>query len=156
MIKHWKTVFHGYLLVLVLLLVWCVWRAAAQGTNEALLKDEAAAAVVSQSGSTNTVIVRTGHAGMETPAWIKRLSNDLPFLTHQWFGNEIWKYLFSLIYIFLAFYVSKLLDFLTRVWLKKWTEKTETKFDDLLLELLNGPIKVVIEFLFGLLSPFLQ
>jgi MscS family membrane protein len=55
----------------------------------------------------------------------------------------VWKYLFSLVYIFLAFYVSKFLDFLTRVWLKKWAEKTETKFDDLLLDLLNGPIKVV-------------
>ena len=61
----------------------------------------------------------------------------------EWWGNESWKYLFSLIYIFLAFYVSKLLDFLTRVWLKRWAEKTATKFDDLVLELLNGPVKVV-------------
>src|SRR6185369_9259871 len=55
----------------------------------------------------------------------------------------LWQYCASLIYIFLAFYISKLLDFLTRVWLKKWTSKTETQFDDLLLDLLNGPIKVV-------------
>jgi len=67
----------------------------------------------------------------------------LPFLRWQWWGNELWKYLFSLIYIFLAFYVSKFLDFLTRVWLKKWAEKTATKFDDLVLQLLNGPVKIV-------------
>ena len=62
--------------------------------------------------------------------------------------NELWKYLFSLIYIFLAFYVSKLLDYLTRVWLKKWAERTETKFDDLILDLLNGPVKVVAFMIF--------
>jgi len=36
-----------------------------------------------------------------------------------------------------------LLDHLTRVWLKKWAARTQTRFDDLLLDLLNGPIKVV-------------
>jgi len=59
------------------------------------------------------------------------------------FGEPLWKYLASMIYIFLAFYVSKFLDFLTRVWLAKWTSKTKTQFDDLLLDLLNGPIKIV-------------
>jgi len=74
----------------------------------------------------------------------RRPARDLPFLKTQWFGNELWKYLFSLIYIFLAFYVSKLADYLTRVWLKKWAERSQTKFDDLVLELLNGPVKVVL------------
>ncbi|MGN6555893.1 MAG: mechanosensitive ion channel domain-containing protein [Verrucomicrobiota bacterium] len=59
------------------------------------------------------------------------------------FGIPLWQYCASLIYIFLAFYVSKLLDFLTRVWLRRWAERTATKFDDLLLELLNGPTKVI-------------
>jgi len=79
----------------------------------------------------------------ETPRWIQQLSARLPVLQWELWGNELWKYLFSLVYIFLAFYVSKFLDFLTRVWLKRWAEKTETRFDDLLLELLNGPVKVV-------------
>jgi MscS family membrane protein len=59
------------------------------------------------------------------------------------FGEPLWKYLASMIYIFLAFYVSKFLDFLTRVWLAKWTAKTKTQLDDLLLGLLNGPVKIV-------------
>ena len=63
--------------------------------------------------------------------------------TNTVFGEPLWKYIASLIYIFLAFYVSKLLDYLTRVWLKKWTAKTKTQLDDLLLGLLNGPIRVV-------------
>ena len=60
------------------------------------------------------------------------------------FGEPYWKYLASLIYIFLAFYLSKFFDYLTRVWLRKLTSKTETKFDDFLLDLLNGPIKVLV------------
>lgn len=59
------------------------------------------------------------------------------------FDIPVWQFVASLIYIFLAFYVSKILDFLTRVWLKKWADKTATKFDDLLLEVLNGPIKII-------------
>ncbi|MDW8308500.1 MAG: mechanosensitive ion channel family protein, partial [Verrucomicrobiales bacterium] len=39
--------------------------------------------------------------------------------------------------------VSKFLDFATRVWLKRWADRTQTKFDDLLLELVRGPVKVV-------------
>lgn len=61
-----------------------------------------------------------------------------PFL-----GNPLWQYLASLIYIVLAFYVAKLLDWLTRVWLRRITRKTESTVDDRLLELLKGPVKVV-------------
>jgi len=62
---------------------------------------------------------------------------------HKFFNIPLWQYVGSLIYIFLAFYISKFLDFLTRVWLKRWAERTETKFDDLLLDLLNGPVKII-------------
>src|SRR5690606_24853882 len=58
-------------------------------------------------------------------------------------GNPLWKYFASFIYIVLAFYISKFLDFLTRVWLKKLAAKTNTRLDDLILELLNGPVKIV-------------
>jgi MscS family membrane protein len=58
------------------------------------------------------------------------------------FGQPLWKYLSSLVYIFLAFLISKGLDFLVGVWLKRWAERTKSNFDDLLLEALRGPIKV--------------
>jgi MscS family membrane protein len=80
---------------------------------------------------------------LASPAWVERLAEYLPILKYEWMGNELWKYVASLLYIFLAFYVSKLVDYLTRVWLKRWADKTETKFDDLLLELLRGPVRVV-------------
>lgn len=63
---------------------------------------------------------------------------------HTLFGEPYWKYVASLIYVFLAFYVSKFIDYLTRAWLKRLTAKTETKFDELLVDLLNGPIKVLV------------
>lgn len=55
----------------------------------------------------------------------------------------LWQYLSSLIYIFLAFYVSKALDALIATRVKKWAEKTTTKFDDLLVDLLRGPVRIV-------------
>ena len=61
---------------------------------------------------------------------------------HSLFGQPYWKYLASLIYIFLAFLVSKALDHFVGVWLKRWAERTTSKFDDLLLEALRGPVKV--------------
>jgi MscS family membrane protein len=57
--------------------------------------------------------------------------------------QPLWKYLASLVYIVLAFCVAWLLDWFVNVWLKRLAAKTETKYDDLLLELLRGPVKVV-------------
>jgi MscS family membrane protein len=67
----------------------------------------------------------------------------VPLLQTQLFCNPLWQYIASLIYLFLAFYLSKFLDFLIRGRLKKWAEKTETKLDDYLIELVHGPIKVI-------------
>ncbi|MFM8471044.1 MAG: mechanosensitive ion channel family protein [Limisphaerales bacterium] len=64
-------------------------------------------------------------------------------LRTPFFGNPLWQYLASLIYIVLAFYVAKFLDWLTRVWLRRFTSQTKSTLDDKLLELLNGPIQVV-------------
>jgi MscS family membrane protein len=91
-------------------------------------------------------------AALDSPAVVVRVYSPLltfgldriPALeTFKPLGIPLWQYLASLGYIFLAFYVSKLLDFLTRVWLKRWADRTKTKFDNLLLDLLNGPIKIV-------------
>lgn len=62
---------------------------------------------------------------------------------NSFFGQPLWKYLSLLLYIFLAFVVSKVLDWMTCAWLTRWTSKTQTRIDDLLLKLLHGPIKVV-------------
>jgi MscS family membrane protein len=58
-------------------------------------------------------------------------------------GEPLWKYLASLLYILLALYASKLIDYVTRVWLKKLATRTQTRLGDLLIDLLHGPLKVV-------------
>jgi MscS family membrane protein len=58
-------------------------------------------------------------------------------------GQPLWKYVASLTYIVLAFYVVKLLDFIVSVWLKRRAAKAVTKSNDLFLDLLRGPVKVV-------------
>ena len=144
-----ETLYRTTLVALAVLLVWSVWHSSAQPTAEGATTIQPAATI----SDTNTTGQASGvaeevRAPMPTPQWIERLSENLPFLKWQWWGNELWKYLFSLIYIFLAFYVSKLLDYLTRVWLKKLAARTQTKFDDLVLELLNGPVKIVAFIIF--------
>lgn len=55
----------------------------------------------------------------------------------------LWQFLASLIYIFLAFYVSKFLDYFIRERVRNWAKKTTTKLDDQLIDLVRGPVKVV-------------
>src|SRR5207244_9188588 len=69
----------------------------------------------------------------------------IPILTqNKLMGEPLWKYVASLIYILLAFFLSKLIDWAARVWLKKIADRTGTKVDNLFLELLEGPIKIVV------------
>lgn len=141
--------YRGVLILLCALLLWSVWDLTAQSNNT---NGGSAEAITTGNPATNAAAgsekAEEVRKPMETPAWVENLAAHLPFLKWQWWDNELWKYLFSLVYIFLAFYVSKLLDYLTRVWLKRWASKTKTTFDDLLLELLNGPVKVVAFMIF--------
>lgn len=70
--------------------------------------------------------------------------NQVDYLRNTVVLNQpLWKYLSFLIFIVLAFYVAKLIDFIINAWLKKIAARTETVYDDLLLDLLRGPVKVV-------------
>jgi MscS family membrane protein len=112
-----------------------IWSNISAGTHRV------AARVLRENGQTiesPSIIVRVYYAALTFG-----LDNFEVLRHNALFGIPLWQYCASLIYIFLAFYVSKILDYLTRVWLKKWAEKTETQFDDLLLDLLNGPIKII-------------
>ena len=120
------------LAVLLALSFWSVWAGAQELTN---LPPATAPAATSPPGLLN--IKLSEHAltfGLDRV----ELLRETPL-----FGQPLWKYLASLIYILLAFYVAKVLDFIVNVWLKRLVAKTETKYDDLLLELLRGPVKVV-------------
>jgi MscS family membrane protein len=71
--------------------------------------------------------------GLDRVPWMRKTILDIP----------LWQYTASLIFIFLAFYVSKLFDCWVRGWLKRWASRTKARFDDILLRLLGGPIKVI-------------
>jgi MscS family membrane protein len=122
------------LAALLALACWSVW-AAAQPTN---------APVASAVVTTNTVA-----AGGELTitnrfhALTFGLDQEDFLCEHTVLDQPLWKYLASLIYVVLAFGVAWLLDFAVNGWLKRLAAKTETKYDDLLLKLLHGPVKVV-------------
>src|SRR5256886_258915 len=132
--RKFDLIFRGYALALAALLLWSV-RASAQ-TNTPI-----------STPSTNNAAAPAPGKGEKSGS--KNYHGHLTFgldklevlNTATAFGEPLWKYLASLIYIFLAFYASKFLDFLTRVWLKKWTSRKQ--LTDLLLGLLNGPIKII-------------
>jgi len=59
-------------------------------------------------------------------------------------GNPKWQYVAALLYIVLAFYAAKLFDGLIHTQLRKLAARTETDLDDAILELLRGPVKIVV------------
>jgi MscS family membrane protein len=76
--------------------------------------------------------------------WLTFGLDRVPFLRRSVIEIPLWQYLASLGYIFLAFYFSRLLDFVVRGQLRRWSAKTKTQLDDLLLELLRSPLKVIV------------
>lgn len=118
------------LILLVVATFWAVWGNAQEtGATNNLPPATMTNLPLSSFGSTNLLT--------------KTLA-DVPWLNEiKPLGEPLWKYIASLIYIVLAFYVAKLLDYIINVWLKRIAAKTENKYDDLFLELLRGPVKVV-------------
>lgn len=62
---------------------------------------------------------------------------------NEFLGEPLWKYAASLVYIILAFYSAKLLDLLVNLWLRRLAGRSKTKRDDLLLEMVRGPVKMI-------------
>jgi MscS family membrane protein len=140
---EFRAVFKGLIAVLVTILFWSLWAGAAQTTVTNTPPAEAASAAAPTNAAGDLLARYIPEESNVTPDWVEALAKSFPFLKWQLLGNAAWKYLASLVYIFLAFYVSKLLDYLTRVWLKRWTDSKTNRFDSLVLDLLNGPIRVV-------------
>jgi MscS family membrane protein len=69
--------------------------------------------------------------------------DKVPSLQRKFLNVDLWQYVASLIYIFLAFAIARVLDYLICVQLKKWVQKTTTTLDDIFIEIAHGPIKVV-------------
>ena len=60
--------------------------------------------------------------------------NEVAFLQPRFLGNPLWQYVSTLLYVILAFGVSKVLDYLVKTRLQAWAERTSNHWDDLLRE----------------------
>lgn len=126
----WKleSVFKLYVVCLLALLVWTMWAAAAEPTNAVVTapqKREVFGGLISTNVSLDFGL------------------KQVDALQGMVLGVPAWQYLASLIYIVLAFLVSRLLDWFIRSKLRHWASKTKTQFDDILIQLLGGPIKII-------------
>ena len=101
----------------------------AAGTNG--LDATTAAAAASSAPGTQAV---WSAFGLDRVAWLQT----------KVLGNPLWQYLASLLYVILAFYAAKLVDLIFHGVLESVTARTTTKFDDLLIELARGPVKVIV------------
>ena len=106
------------------------------------------------SGSAMTALAQpAGGAVTNAPAapaaaspgktWFTFGLDRIELLQVSWLGNPLWQYLASLLYIVLALYASKLVDYLFQAQLKRLVRRTKTQLDDLLLDLAKGPVKIV-------------
>jgi len=124
---RWKfeDIFRSFIIILLAILLWSVWRTEAQSNTDVTTKSEGALVVAAnlpeagKDSGTNAPVVTP------PPKWVRQLTGQFPVLRTEIWENELWKYLFSLGYIFLAFYISKFLDYLTRIWLKRWAARTK-------------------------------
>src|SRR5690349_8030626 len=92
---------------------------------------------------TNVPVQSISLSGASAGSWLTFGLDRIEILRRDVLGNPLWQYLASLIYIILAFYISKFLDYVIQAQLRRWAARTATKFDDLILELLRGPVKII-------------
>jgi MscS family membrane protein len=123
------------LLSLVGILLWTAWPArAAEATN-------------APAATTNAVVPLTSTLDSFAREHAETLSfglNHIPALQGSFLGHPVWQYLATFIFVAFAFYVSKFVDWFIHSRLKKWAERTETEWDDILINLLDGPVKVIV------------
>lgn len=92
----------------------------------------------------DVVVEATAPADPESNIWLTFGLNRVSWLQAEPIaGIPLWQFAASLFYIFLAFYLSKFLDHFIRERVAKWAARTPTKLDDLLVDLVRGPVKVV-------------
>lgn len=116
-------------LLLALLLVWLL-PTVAQPTNT-----NAAPTAGAATSSTNA------------PAKVRQLTFGLErvdFLKYELLGEPLWKYLAALAYLLLAVASAKFIDWLVNSRLRALTEKTRTKLDGILIDVIRGPVRVVV------------
>lgn len=125
-----QTTFRTCLLALCVALAWSGWAAAQTSTNKPVLLETNPPALLHQVENLR-------------PPLTFRL-DELPFLReHAFLGEPLWRYAASIVYLLLAFLFAKLIDLLAGAWLHRQSAQ-QTTVPQLTLELLRGPVKLVI------------
>lgn len=166
---RFEVFYRGLLVLLALGVFWSVWglglglgAGSRAGAGDAAVASPTTPATVTQPAmpvSPGAAVVPGAGTGTNNLSPGSRSIHLLPTIDRQYLtfgldrvpflrdrslaGIPLWQYLASFIFIFLAFYVAKFLDYATGIWLKRWADRTSTKADDMLLELAHGPVKVV-------------
>src|ERR1035438_3611624 len=117
---RFDTVFRAIVVFLLATLAWGIWANAQTNTNQS---------PVLATNQPSTLIRNVER--LEEHHLTFGLDRLEPLREHTLLGEPLWKYAASLIYILLAFYAARLVDFLARVWLKRLAARTETLRGDL-------------------------
>lgn len=67
----------------------------------------------------------------------------IPEFRNQVLGIPLWQYFATLLYIFIAVLAAKFFDYLVTVQLRKLAARTKTRLDDILIDLLHGPVRIL-------------
>src|ERR1051325_5927414 len=122
-------VFKLALLILAALLAWSLWAQAQPVTN-------------ATAPPTSPPLAA---AKAEAKVWLTFGLDRIGVLQRAPFGDiPLWQYLASFVYIFLAFYFSKFIDYFIRERVRQWAKKTRSELDDLFIDLVRGPVKIIV------------
>lgn len=136
---RFKFAYFGTLAFLVAVLVWSVWTSA-QPTNEA-----GALAATNAPPDPVRVLGEAADRVIEQHQEVLTFGlHRVPALQRDFLNQPLWKYVATALYLILALLSTKLLNWLVSGRLQKWASKTTTAFDDLLIAIVQGPIKVVV------------
>ncbi|HON07044.1 MAG TPA: mechanosensitive ion channel family protein [Verrucomicrobiota bacterium] len=127
--------FNVYIGVLVAVLLFAVWADAQTTVTNLASTTNNAPAALSSSQAISTHSLTFGFDQIE----IFRILI---------LGYPIYQYIASLIYISIAYLGTLLIDFILNRIFKGLAKRTESKYDDLLIDLLRKPVKVIIFVIF--------
>ena len=114
----------------------------AGGLAGSTLSNMSAMAQTNLAAVTNAIPAK--EAGPATDVgWLTFGLDRIEFLQMPFLGNLLWQYVAALIFVLVAFFATKLVDFFFLVQLKRLSKKTQSTFDDLLVELARGPVKII-------------
>src|SRR5690606_35442898 len=92
-----------------------------------------------ETGDTSTTVTVTEQNTTSITFGLDRIAA----FREEWGGFPIWQYLASGIFIILAFIIAKLIDIFVTTAVKKWAARTKTTIDDLVIQLLHGPVRLL-------------